>query len=132
MKAGTKSYINNVIKEINNIKINATKEEIDKLNIETLTPSDGYQCIYGQMTGYCFNFRAVELIQLCCKTKTSFYGLLYNETQDVKPRQVKPRQVNKNINSFSYLEHFISNYKENNKNIIDYIKEKTETLTLTK
>lgn len=127
MKAGTKPYFNNVLKEINNIKINATKEEINNLNIETLKPSQMSYCIYGQMTGDCFNPRATELIQLCCKTKTSFIVLHSSETT-----LGKPRKLNKHHSSFSYLEHFISNYRKNNKNIIDYIKGEIETLTLTK
>ena len=56
-----KEFIAEVRKELKHIKANATKEEIDKLDIIDLDPSSAAHCIYGQMTGQCDSTRACEL-----------------------------------------------------------------------
>ena len=52
--------------EIINLKKHATKSELSRLNINTFNGHSGDNCIYGQMTHYCFNNRASELIKACC------------------------------------------------------------------
>lgn len=47
--------------ELDNIKVNATKEEIGKLDMNTFIHTDYDACIYGQMTGYCSSNRAKEI-----------------------------------------------------------------------
>jgi hypothetical protein len=47
--------------ELDNIKANATKEEIGRLNIESFNVNSPTRCIYGLMTGECFSNRAKEL-----------------------------------------------------------------------
>lgn len=49
------------------LKKHATKEEISRLNFDTINPTHNFKCIYGQMTGSCESFRAHELMLLCCK-----------------------------------------------------------------
>jgi hypothetical protein len=62
-----------------NLKQRATKEELQKLSFEELSPMDETRCVYGQMTGDCYNERAVELIVGCCprvyKVSTRWGGL---------------------------------------------------------
>jgi hypothetical protein len=53
-----KDFLNMVMKEINRIKKEATKEEIGELNFNTLNPYLSITCIYGQMTGSCTSARA--------------------------------------------------------------------------
>lgn len=46
---------------------NATEQEKGKLKITKVNPENSMECIYGQMTGYCGNARAIELIKRCAK-----------------------------------------------------------------
>lgn len=126
MKAGTLPYFSNVLKELINIKKHATKEEINRLNIFELNPNDQEHCIYGQMTGNCFGYRAEELIGLCCITNTSFVNIstTVTESQNRKPRNIR-------FYCFTYLEHCINNYKHNNENIIKFLKSEINEIKLT-
>lgn len=56
-----------VIAEATKLKIHATQEEISNLNINKLDANYSGTCIYGQITGNCWNDRAVELIELSCE-----------------------------------------------------------------
>jgi len=56
-----------VIEEANNLRNNATKEELSRLDFSNLNSQNSETCIYGQMTGYCFSKRANELIINSCK-----------------------------------------------------------------
>lgn len=125
MKSGTKAYFNRVLNEINNIKALATTEEIESLNLLGLRPSERDKCIYGQMTGDCFSFRAQYLIEECCNTTTSFDSLSASKTDAKKP------VFDRNNRNFSYLEHCIYNHRHNNDNIIAYLKGEIPCLGLT-
>lgn len=52
-----------VIEEATALRENATQREKDRLNFINLDPEHFERCIYGQMTGSCYNSRAIELIQ---------------------------------------------------------------------
>lgn len=56
-----------VKKEAANLKKNATKEELAKLDFDRLDGDSPYSCMYGQMTGHCYSNRASELIFNCCE-----------------------------------------------------------------
>ena len=126
MEAGTKQYFENVRKEIVNLRKFAKKSELKKLNFKKLNPEHTKLCIYGQMTGDCENYRSAELIWKCCNVRSSFSGLNERKTQRVKPRSAEKWY------SFSYLEHCIYSFRNNNKGIIDYLKGKTDVLELSK
>jgi len=49
-------------KEASFLRSEITEEEKDRLNFSDLSPSQKSQCIYGLISGYCFNERASELI----------------------------------------------------------------------
>lgn len=51
--------------EADNIRIHATKREIDKLDPYSVRGDKTDRCIYGQMTGDCKTARAATLIKLC-------------------------------------------------------------------
>ena len=57
------------LKEIENIRKYATKEEKGKLDAETFDGSMENTCVYGQMTGSCSSDRAKELIAKCIDKK---------------------------------------------------------------
>lgn len=63
----TPQLVSEVIKEAKLIKQYATAAEISKLDVFQLDHQDPDYCIYGQMTGNCFNQRANELLHLCAK-----------------------------------------------------------------
>lgn len=54
-----------VIEEATNLRKYATKAELKRLNIKYLNSGDTTKCIYGQITGHCFNYRAEQLIKNC-------------------------------------------------------------------
>lgn len=62
--------------ELDAIKINATKKEINKLNIKIFNHLDSDCCIYGQMTGSCISNRAKIIYTKLYKsiTDSSFIG----------------------------------------------------------
>lgn len=120
-------YKKNVIDEIENLKKFATKEELSKLNFPNFNPYWKNSCIYGQMTGDCFNDRANELIILCaCMTNSFTY--LSEEIQNVS--NTLPRNLGDDIDNFTFLEHFISKYKYNNEHIIEYLRDEVDELKL--
>lgn len=56
-----------VIGEAKKLKANATPNELSKLDFLELNPCRQDRCIYGQMTGDCFNERAKTLIVESCE-----------------------------------------------------------------
>lgn len=63
----TKELEDLVVEEATNLRIHATNEEKSNLNLNQLVYSSPTNCIYGLMTGHCFEERAVELIDKCCQ-----------------------------------------------------------------
>lgn len=53
--------------EAKKLKKLATKAQLNKLNFTKLNPLMTRDCIYGQMTGDCYNLKAKELIISCAK-----------------------------------------------------------------
>jgi hypothetical protein len=120
------NYLIKVKREIHNIKKYATNSQLIKLNFDVLDPNNTSRCIYGLMTGHCNNDEAIKLIKLCCNTKTSFYNLSDRVFIDDKPRS-----NDGNITPFSYLEHYIYNYRDSNKHIIQFLKGEVDKLKIT-
>jgi hypothetical protein len=125
MKVGTEEYFLNVENEVRNIKKFATKEEIANLNSTKVFPLSNINCIYGQMTGYCFNERAVELIRQCCETQSSFTRVSMTYANEMPPRYSMRRGL-------SYLEHYIFNYEKGIPSVVFYLKGEVSTLKLIK
>jgi hypothetical protein len=119
-----KVYLKRVKQEINNLKKYAKKEQLEKLDFNRLIPESDKFCIYGQMTGNCYNDEAAELIKKCCKVETS-YGSIYRRFSN--PVDFKAREYS---SYHTYLEHFIYNYKHNNENIVKYLKGEISELEL--
>ena len=68
-------FYDRVKKEVNKLRKLATKEELNRLNVDTLSAFSTSSCIYGQITTDCFSDRAAELIEKCCVKNTSFSEL---------------------------------------------------------
>ena len=95
-------FIQEVMNEINHIKVIATAEEIAKLDFSTFNVRHKELCIYGQMTGGCDSKRAKEL------TPKTHFGAYYTSLE-------------------VYL---FSSKSVTDESIIQYLKNKTNTLKL--
>lgn len=108
-------FLDSVATEIEAIKKNATPQQLIKLDFDDFDPGDHKRCIYGQMTGDCFNEEATRLILACCTP------LLYRGTDSCIDDDWKG-QNNNFSRLFSPLENFIENYSNRNEDILSYLK----------
>lgn len=109
-----------VRQEADNLKIHATPEEIADLDFDNLMPEDTHNCIYGQMTGDCFDKRAVELLNLCAIPYSS-------SNQSWIPCDSEFKTDGR---AFSAIEVYITQYNAKNENLIAYLRGETNTLDL--
>jgi hypothetical protein len=118
-----------VIDEATKLKSWATQKELEKLNFNLLTPCNKNSCVYGQMTGNCFNERATELLN-CCAIPYSSDTEDYIRTR-VKSFNSKNRTDWRNYAwVFSAIEFYITQVKAKNNNLINYLKGVKKTLTI--
>lgn len=105
--------------ELDNIKTNATKEELGKLRIDSFSVNSPTRCIYGLMTGSCISDRAKELSP---KVYSNVGGDLFSEQDFTKEE----------IGYFTALEKYLYMVKPSmHAKIIDYLKDKTQVIKLT-
>lgn len=131
-------FLQDVRAEVESLKNNATKEEINNLDFDIFNPESQYNCIYGQMTGRCSSERAKELMDLGCVRVA--VGDIFAYTKKELPSILK--KINgpyngqmwtdgyRNFNHLSMIETYILLNNSKPKNIIDYLKGKTEKLVL--
>lgn len=125
------TVIKHVMKEIDNIKKYATKEEIAALDVENIDPDSSERCIYGQMTGNCFGDRANVLVNVCA-SKIQLYNPLHGDILSPEFLNCKKvKRITKDSTNASFLEMFIYQQPHNNKNIAKYIKGDIGSLKLT-
>lgn len=119
--------------EAANLLKEATKEELEKLNLETFSSSHHRLCIYGQMTGDCFSERAELLISKCAPK--IYVGEESDNDSKLSPMPESGfSHANMDISRFSPIEVFIMD-AENNLNgniarLIEYLKGVTTKLIL--
>lgn len=131
-----------VKKEAEALRVHATAEELAKLSIDELRPSNVSHCIYGQMTGNCYSFRAATLINKCCKRyfrksimpdffkhNTSFENIQMGVNGIVVKDFVEHRTKCDEVH-FSAIEAYILLHEAKNANLIAYLKGETNTLEL--
>ncbi len=127
-----------VIAEAIKLKDNATREEINNLNIARLDANDVTSCIYGQMTGNCYSKRAVSLIELSCEkvirvsTKTCVNGTLNGSpVKAIRDFYWSPIEVFIYRNQFNGGKRISKSVKQDeNKKLVAFLKGETEILTL--
>jgi len=131
-----------VRKEAEALRAHATKEEVEKLNLESFDPNLPSACIYGQMTGSCTTMRAHSLIAKCCSVMVD--NEQYNPDSDdaisiVVKRPVSVnymRKIRQDDESSTYLKYlsaieaYILLPKAKNANLIAFLRGETETLEL--
>jgi hypothetical protein len=115
------TFLKEVRKEINAIKVNATQEELDRLDFNKFDYNYADLCLYGILTGSSRNERSSELcnkifIQPCSGSFNRFLNIKNNIELNSKW-------------SLTYLEvyfyHSDSNY---HKHIIDYLQSRVKRL----
>lgn len=109
-----------VIEEATNLKEYATKKELERLDFNYLDPNTPHRCIYGQITGNCFNERAIELLNKC--TNPYSRGLFL-------PSKSTELDFDTISRDFSPIELYISLGLSNKRILIDFLKGDLETLT---
>lgn len=144
MKKIIKNFLKDVEHEIDMLKQHATELEKERLNFLSFNAMNFDTCIYGQLTGNCSSLRAKDLMDLSCTRvlhlsdegvdeidgveltdeKFNINGPYHGQTW--KSKGLKKRSYN----YLSALEGYICTKNAKVENIIEYIKGKTEKLTL--
>ncbi len=122
-----------VLREANNLKKYATKEELQRLNIELLVPKFQTACIYGQMTGDCYSPRASELIHKCAVPVAAQPSVFY-----LYPVRNWVRRWWRGITGydrgnyrlFTAIEAYITAPGAKNHNLIKYLRGETQVLKI--
>lgn len=139
-KITKKQLLQDVRTEIEFLKTKLTQKERERLNFRTFNSNERGSCIYGQISGDCRNERAKDLIQECCKRVWHQYkhsrskgitpGSTFTEVRSLLNGGLKPEMIRHNLDFISALEGYIQLKGAKNKEIIDYLKGKTEILSL--
>jgi len=116
-----KQYVNAVTKEIINIKKNASKEALSKLDFETLNPKNSNHCIYGQMYDHCRTSNAVRIIKKCCSEVVAPMSSINSSNILFDVGFIKATKYGY-LSYVSMLEKYIAIYPKQNKQIINYLK----------
>lgn len=130
-----------VRKEAEALRVHATKEERERLDIGLLDPTLNSFCIYGLMTTHCNSDRAIELIESCaCRfIKTNSLASIeyegFKEIQQVingaKADNIQQsRKHFSDAGHYSAIEAYILLPEANNANLISFLRGETETLEL--
>lgn len=131
MKTTNKTLNQLVIDEATNLKKNAKKKELANLQFKSLDTQNYQSCIYGQMTGDCFNERAIKLIEKSCERifldDEAIEGKITGTLNGCPKKERREKY-------WSPIEVFIDKKRNknngNNKRLIDFLKGKTKTLKL--
>jgi hypothetical protein len=110
-----------VRKEAEALRVHATKEELSRLDFETMVPYLCDKCPYGQMTGEYDSGRATQLISMCAPV------FVKGDVQSFKLIETSASFIDF---SWSPIQYYIMGAEVKNKNLIAFIKGETETLEL--
>ena len=134
MKYSKRQFLEEVKTEVESLKKFATEEELENLDFGHLEPTDDSLCIYGLMTGSCHTNRAIELIEKCCRKYVDYRGnIRVRNFTDIKPIDKGVPTVFRQqfeLQFLSSLEAYIMLPRAKNRNVIQYLKGETDTLTL--
>lgn len=110
-----------VRKEAQALRVHATKEERERLDVETMVPYDCKRDIYGQMTGEFDSGRATELKQICAPLFVS------GDVQDFNALG-----IHECFTDFSWtpIEYYELCAEARNANLIAFLRGETEMLEL--
>lgn len=112
----------------------ATQEQLDNINLDDLNGLSAEYCIYGQMTGNCYNEEATRLFSQCA---VPYKGGIYSDFGAGEPNEKTATCFDENGNArkagnHSAIEYFISlpdaEYKL--QNLVDFLQKKTNKLEI--
>jgi len=126
----TDNKLNSLVrKEAKNLIANSTAAERAKLSIKYLRTQSSSACIYGQMTGDCYSYRAEELIELSCE-KVYRRTISNNITGELNGKPASGMRMT----YWSPIEIFIdiplNQMNGNNKRLVAYLKGETKRLII--
>lgn len=111
-----------VQEELDTIKVNATKEEIENLDFNRFHHNNTVLCIYGQMTGKCNSVRAIEIFPKKFNELGGYFSALY------KPFKSQNLKCGTN---YTPLEKYLYMVKApQHKKLIQYLKGEINTIKL--
>jgi hypothetical protein len=131
-----------VRKEAEALRVHATKEEREKLDISKLQPEHRDRCIYGQMTGNCDSDRSIALIRSCAHRLIQDYGLTEIKEQGFerieRKASIEPIEYDLEYieearmvgSHYSAIEAYILLPEAKNANLIAFLKGETDNLEL--
>ncbi len=126
MKQRTKIMQGLVKQEAKNLRKNATKEELSRLNFNKLNPTSKVTCIYGQLGGTCDSVRSVELQKKSAKRVYKTGEGLVSAKVNGSPKSLFRYEY------WSPIEVFIVQQENkdngNNKKLVSYLKGETNRL----
>jgi hypothetical protein len=133
-----------VRKEAEALRVHATKDERERLNMQDFNGNLQDGCIYGLMTGSCASERAHELIRACCSKyiiNDGYSPSIMRDRKDIEipvaktssPKLARVRKVGEMGTTLKYLsavEAYVMVPNSKDANLISYLRGETETLTL--
>lgn len=130
-----------VRKEAEALRVHATKEERERLDIEILNPHMNPLCIYGLMTSHCNSDRAIHLIESCaCRfiKTSSISSIEYNGFKEIQEvingaKVGNLQQSRKDLfepGHYSAIEAYILLPEASNENLISFLRGETQILEL--
>lgn len=118
--------------EADNLRKHASADELSNLDFEHLNSNDVECCIYGQMTGMCFEERASELIALCAPMFVEWNFESDEEFSIFNNKMLRKtfKAPDDDGRSLSPIEVYIGHKNAKSKNLIEYLRGETDTLEL--
>jgi hypothetical protein len=120
-----------VVNEAKKLRELTTVEERSNLDFDTLDPTEGARCIYGQLTGNCHNDRAEELMKKSCSRVYKYgKGVRQPGKLNGSPKKLKRlKRTGDPIGFWSPIEIFIVHSSDKQrKNLLNYIKKRRHSL----
>lgn len=115
-------FVQLVVAEVENIKLNATDKEKSNLNRDSFRHFTAGGCIYGQLTGTSFSERACELAPKIFENTTNKVHLFDTKFEDLEFEEGC---------YFTALEKYLYIIPQTERlHILDYIKGDTKTLNI--
>jgi hypothetical protein len=131
-----------VRKEAEALRVHATKEERERLDLKTLDPEHADLCYYGLMTGSCGSPSAHELISKCCVKLINNEGFDVDDSSLAGVEVCAPktkrglsmvRSATEDITYLKYIspiEAYIMLPEARNANLIAFLRDETDNLEL--
>jgi len=132
----TEELKNAVKREAALLRANATQEQLDKINLDDLNGLSAEYCIYGQLTGSCYNDEARDLFAKCA---IPYRRGIYSDFNEGSPEPAEATATcfdeageARKQGNHSAIEYYISLPENEYKlqGLVDFLQNKTNKLIL--